>query len=95
MHVWLFVWPLGKISAVMPLTQGGIGVREAALAALFAPFGVPAVLAVAAGLAFQAVVISGGLVGGGISLILHRLQVGGAEAGRPVSSAGLGNGGIA
>jgi hypothetical protein len=96
LHVWLFVWPLGKISAAVPLTQGGIGVREAALAALFAPFGVPAVLAVAAGLAFQAVVISGGLAGGAISYLLGRLAAGRLAAGTPrASSAELGNGGVA
>lgn len=71
---WLFAWPMAKISALVPVTQGGIGVREAALAALLAPFGVPAVLAVAAGLVFQAVIISGGLVGGLISWLLGRRQ---------------------
>jgi hypothetical protein len=35
---------------------------------------VPAVLAVAASLVFQVVVISGGLVGGGLSLLLGRLE---------------------
>jgi hypothetical protein len=69
-QVWLFVWPLAKVAATLPLTQGGIGVREAALAALFAPFGVPAVLAVAVSLVFQIVVISGGLVGGLLALLL-------------------------
>ena len=68
LYVWLFVWPLGKISAMLPVTQGGIGVREAALAALLLPFGVPAALAVAVGLIWQVVIISGGLIGGGISL---------------------------
>jgi hypothetical protein len=63
---------------------------------LFAPFGVPAVLAVAAGLAFQAVVISGGLVGGAISFLLGRLDAGRLAAGTPrASSAELGNGGVA
>src|SRR5438309_7297500 len=28
LRVWLFAWPLAKIAAVMPITQGGIGVRE-------------------------------------------------------------------
>lgn len=73
LYVWLFVWPMAKVSALLPITQGGIGVREAALAALFAPFGVPAVLAVAAGLAFQGVVIGGGLLAGLISLLLGRV----------------------
>ncbi|MFN2431807.1 MAG: lysylphosphatidylglycerol synthase transmembrane domain-containing protein [Gemmatimonadota bacterium] len=70
--VWLFAWPLAKLSALVPVTQGGIGVREAALAALLAPFGAPAVLAVAVGLAFEAVVITGGLISGVISLLLGR-----------------------
>jgi uncharacterized membrane protein YbhN (UPF0104 family) len=65
--VWLFVWPMAKISGLAPVTQGGIGVREAAQVALFAPFGVPAALAAAAGLIFQAVIISGGLAGGVIT----------------------------
>jgi len=42
LRVWLFAWPLAKIAAVMPITQGGIGVREAALVVLLAPFGAPA-----------------------------------------------------
>lgn len=62
--IWLVVWPLAKLSAALPVSQGGIGVREAALVALFSPFGVPAVAAVAAGLVFEAVILSGGLVGG-------------------------------
>jgi len=71
-HAWFFAWPMAKISALVPITQGGIGVREAALAALLAPFGVAPVLAVAAGLVFQAVIITGGLVGGLISTLLGR-----------------------
>jgi uncharacterized protein (TIRG00374 family) len=69
LYVWLFAWPLGKVSAMLPVTQGGIGVREAALAALLLPFGVPAVLSVAVGLIWQVVVVSGGLLGGGIALL--------------------------
>ena len=68
LHVWFFVWPLAKIAGLSPLTQGGIGVREAAQAALFAPFGVTAVHAVATGLVFEAVIISGGLLGGLIAV---------------------------
>lgn len=72
LHVWLFVWPLAKIAGLTPLTQGGIGVREAAQAALFAPFGVTAVSAVATGLVFEAVIITGGLLSGGIALAMRR-----------------------
>ncbi|HEX6943384.1 MAG TPA: lysylphosphatidylglycerol synthase transmembrane domain-containing protein [Gemmatimonadaceae bacterium] len=70
LHVWFFVWPLAKIAGLAPLTQGGIGVREAAQAALFAPFGVAAVPAVATGLVFEAVIISGGLLSGAISTLV-------------------------
>jgi uncharacterized membrane protein YbhN (UPF0104 family) len=70
---WLFAWPLAKISAAIPITQGGIGVREAALAALLLPFGAPAALTVAAGLAWEAIVISGALIGGAFSLLLGRV----------------------
>lgn len=71
---WLFVWPMAKLSALLPLTQGGLGVREAALAALFAPFGVAPVLAVAAGLVFQGVIISGGLLGGLLAYVMGRRE---------------------
>ena len=71
-HVWLFVWPLAKIAGLTPLTQGGIGVREAAQAALFVPFGVSAVHAVATGLVFEVVIISGGLIAGVIALVMRR-----------------------
>ena len=67
--VWLFVWPLAKLSAVLPITQGGVGVREAALAALFSPFGVPAAQAVAVGLVFQSIVITGALLSGPLALV--------------------------
>jgi uncharacterized membrane protein YbhN (UPF0104 family) len=71
--IWFFVWPLAKLSAVLPVTQGGVGVREAALAALFLPFGIPAALAVAVGLVFQSVVITGGFLSGPLAVLLGRI----------------------
>ena len=73
-RVWLFAWPLAKLSAALPITQGGIGVREAALAALLVPFGAPAVLTVAAGLAWEAIVVSGAVVAGVTSLLIGRVS---------------------
>ena len=70
--MWLFVWPLAKLAAMVPLTQGGIGVREAAQGALFLPFGVSVEKAVATGLIFQAIIISGNLFGGLIATLLGR-----------------------
>jgi len=74
LYVWFFVWPLAKIAALLPLTQGGIGVREAAQAVLFAPFGVTAVKAVATGLVFQAVIIVGGLLAGALAVAVRQRQ---------------------
>lgn len=71
-RAWLFAWPLAKISAVIPITQGGIGVREAALVVLLVPFGAPAVKTAAVGLAWEAVILSGGLIAGLAALILGR-----------------------
>lgn len=73
-RVWLFAWPLAKLSAALPITQGGIGVREAALAALLVPFGAPAVLTVAAGLAWEAIVVSGAVVAGVTSVLIGRVS---------------------
>jgi glycosyltransferase 2 family protein len=71
LRVWLFAWPLAKLAAILPLTQGGMGVREAALVALLAPFGAPGALVLAAGLVWEGIVIAGGLVSGGIVLFFR------------------------
>lgn len=85
--VWLFVWPLAKIAAIAPVTQGGIGVREGALVVLFQPFGVPAAAAMATGLVFTAIVMAGGLCGGLLAAVLGRFpRVAGVPA--PVEAAG-------
>jgi glycosyltransferase 2 family protein len=70
--VWLFAWPLAKLAALLPLTQGGIGVREAALVALLVPFGASGPLVLAAGLLWEGIIISGGLVAGVVALLVRR-----------------------
>lgn len=70
-RVWLFAWPLAKLSAVVPITQAGIGVREAATAALLLPFGAPPELSVATGLAWDAVVVGGAIAGGLFALVVR------------------------
>jgi glycosyltransferase 2 family protein len=69
---WFFAWPLAKLAAVLPLTQGGIGVREAALVGLLSPFGAAPHLVLAAGLLWEAVVITGGLLSGVAAFLLGR-----------------------
>jgi glycosyltransferase 2 family protein len=72
LRAWLFAWPLAKVAAVLPLTQGGIGVREAALVALLSPFGAPGHLVLAAGLVWEGVVIAGGVLAGAAALVLRK-----------------------
>src|ERR1700720_2809548 len=72
LRAWLFAWPLAKLAAVLPLTQGGIGVREAALVGLLAPFGAQGHLVLAAGLVWESVVIAGGLIAGVVALVLRK-----------------------
>ena len=74
LRVWCFAWPLAKLAALLPITQGGIGVREAALVGLLAPFGAAAHLVLASGLVWEAVVIVGGLLAGLIAFALRRSE---------------------
>jgi uncharacterized membrane protein YbhN (UPF0104 family) len=72
LRVWFFAWPLAKLAALLPLTQGGIGVREAALVGLLSPFGAAPHLVLAAGLVWEGVVIVGGLLAGLAAFLLGR-----------------------
>jgi uncharacterized membrane protein YbhN (UPF0104 family) len=74
LRVWLFAWPLAKIAAVMPITQGGIGVREAALVVLLAPFGAPASQVLATGIVWEGVIITAGLLAGLTASLLRYSQ---------------------
>lgn len=71
---WFFAWPLAKLAALLPLTQGGIGVREAALVGLLSPFGAAPHLVLAAGLVWEGVVILGGMVAGIAAFLLGRRE---------------------
>ena len=83
LRVWMFGWPLAKLSGLVPVTQAGIGVREAALVALLAPFGARAVLVMAVGLVWEATIIAGGLIAGFFALLAGKLGAGsGLEARR-------------
>ena len=62
--VWLIAWPLAKVVALLPVSLGGLGVREAALAVLLTPFAVTGTLAVAEALVWQSVLFGFGLTAG-------------------------------
>lgn len=72
--VWFLVWPLAKIASLAPISLGGLAVREASLAALLLPFGVPVAQSVVCSLLWQTVLIAGGLAGGLVWLVLHRTR---------------------
>jgi uncharacterized membrane protein YbhN (UPF0104 family) len=65
---------LAKIAAVMPITQGGIGVRDAALVVLLAPFGAPAPQVLATGIVWEGVIITAGLLAGLTAFLLRYSQ---------------------
>ena len=60
---WFFAWPLAKVSAMLPISIGGLGVREAALAVFLGRFGVAGASAVGLGLIWQTVVVAAALPG--------------------------------
>lgn len=70
---WLVAWPLAKLVSLVPVTIGGLGIREGALAALLIPFSVPPALAVAESLVWQSVLYALSLIGGVTSLCIGRI----------------------
>jgi len=69
---WFVAWPLSKLIAVLPISLGGIGVREAALVSLLAPYGAAREAVLASGILWQAVLVVTGLVGLVITQIVRR-----------------------
>jgi uncharacterized membrane protein YbhN (UPF0104 family) len=60
---WFVAWPLSKLVSVLPISLGGLGVREAVLVALLAPYGAPREAVLASGILWQVVPITTGLTG--------------------------------
>ena len=50
---WFFAWTTAKIIAIAPISLGGLGVREASMAALLVPFGADPAQVVAIGRVWQ------------------------------------------
>jgi uncharacterized membrane protein YbhN (UPF0104 family) len=57
---WSFAWATAKIIAIAPVSLGGLGVREASMAGLLAPFGAEAGKVIAVGLVWQTVLYASG-----------------------------------
>lgn len=88
--VWFCAWPLAKLISIAPVSLAGLGVREASLAALMAPFGIGAAKVVAVGLVWQTVLLAGGAVGGLLVLLSRRGST--AQAGQPLHAGPGGRG---
>ena len=63
-HVWFVAWPLAKLAAMIPISLGGLGIREMTLAAFLDRFGVPLSSSVGLGLLWETVIVAGGIFGG-------------------------------
>jgi uncharacterized membrane protein YbhN (UPF0104 family) len=79
---WFVAWPLSKLIAVLPISLGGIGVREAALVSLLTPYGAPREAVLASGILWQAVLIVTGLTG----LLITQMLPQSAESSAPVKA---------
>jgi len=88
---WFFAWSASKLLAVLPISVGGLGVREASLAALLQPFGAPAARVVAVGLLWQSILFASGLLGGLVLMLLSRSTKNGAGAPANAGSPGDGS----
>ena len=69
---WFVAWPMSKLIAILPISLGGIGVREGALVAFMAPYGGEREAVLASGVLWQGVLIATGLAGLVITQMLPR-----------------------
>jgi uncharacterized membrane protein YbhN (UPF0104 family) len=60
---WFVAWPLSKLASVLPISLGGIGVREAALVLVLSPYGAPREAVLASGILWQAFFVIMGILG--------------------------------
>lgn len=72
--MWFFVWPLAKITAILPISFGGIGVQELTLVGLMKSLGVTPALALAQGFLWRGMIVVNGLNSAMIWLILNRVD---------------------
>jgi uncharacterized membrane protein YbhN (UPF0104 family) len=72
---WFVAWPLSKLTSILPIGLGGIGVREAAVVSFLVSFGAPADRVLASAVVWQALAGVGGVSG----LALTQLLPGGGS----------------
>ncbi len=72
LSIWFLVWPLAKLAGLLPVSLGGLGVRDATLGGLLVLAGVPLATGVVASLIWQSILIASGLLAGVGSYVLTR-----------------------
>lgn len=77
---WVFAWPLAKLVATLPISFGGLGVREASIAGLMTPLGYEAAGVIAASLVWQTIQFATGGLGALAQLISPERRSAPAEA---------------
>jgi uncharacterized membrane protein YbhN (UPF0104 family) len=60
---WFLAWALSKVTVILPISLGGIGVREATLVSVLAAYGAPPDRVLAAGILWQGALITGSVLG--------------------------------
>jgi uncharacterized membrane protein YbhN (UPF0104 family) len=60
---WFLAWSAAKLGAILPISLGGIGVREAALVAVLGAYGASGDAVLATGLLWEAAIVAGSLGG--------------------------------
>jgi len=69
---WFLAWTAAKLGAVLPISLGGIGVREATLVSVLAAYGAPADAVLATGLLWEGALVAGSLGGFIATQAAHR-----------------------
>jgi uncharacterized membrane protein YbhN (UPF0104 family) len=60
---WFLAWSAAKLGAILPISLGGIGVREAALVAVLGAYGASADAVLATGFLWEGAIVAGSLGG--------------------------------
>ena len=77
---WVFAWPLAKLVATLPISFGGLGVREASIAGLMAPLGYPAAGVIAASLIWATIQFATGALGALAQVLIGQSETAQATA---------------
>jgi uncharacterized protein (TIRG00374 family) len=64
LSIWFLAWPLAKLSAMLPISMGGLGVREVVLATVLSRYAIPYSNSVGIGLLWETIIMAGSGLGG-------------------------------